>query len=223
MFTSGPPELPGLMAASVCRKSSKGPWRADGEDPVAHLQLVRVTERGGRIGTAPLELEHGEVGSPIGAHHLGLVLLAVGRDHLDLAGALDHVRIGEHDAGGIHDHPRAQALLHLLALRDLAEEAAEELLAEELLDGCAAGRPARHRIDVDHGRGHRLGHLGEAPRGHRQRGRDDRPLHPHPRRLRVRRRGEIHGPGAPRPQAGADHHRHQEKEDQRAALERDHR
>ena len=26
MFTSGPPELPGLIAASVCKKSSKGPW-----------------------------------------------------------------------------------------------------------------------------------------------------------------------------------------------------
>jgi hypothetical protein len=26
MFTSGPPELPGLMAASVCKKSSNGPW-----------------------------------------------------------------------------------------------------------------------------------------------------------------------------------------------------
>src|SRR5436309_3029090 len=26
MFTSGPPELPGLIAASVCRKSSNGPW-----------------------------------------------------------------------------------------------------------------------------------------------------------------------------------------------------
>ena len=25
-FTSGPPELPGLIAASVWRKSSKGPW-----------------------------------------------------------------------------------------------------------------------------------------------------------------------------------------------------
>src|SRR3977135_3822331 len=71
MFTSGPPELPGLMAASVCRKSSKGTWprgaafgvddpggprlrqperRADGQHPVAHPHRVGVAEIGGRVG-----------------------------------------------------------------------------------------------------------------------------------------------------------------------------
>ena len=40
MLTSGPPELPGLMAASVCRKSSKGPWPI--ERPLA-LMMPAVT------------------------------------------------------------------------------------------------------------------------------------------------------------------------------------
>ena len=40
MFTSGPPELPGLMAASVWRKSSKGPWPM--ERPLA-LMMPAVT------------------------------------------------------------------------------------------------------------------------------------------------------------------------------------
>src|SRR6185503_16205003 len=40
MLTRGPPELPGLMAASVCRKSSKGPWPI--ERPLA-LMMPAVT------------------------------------------------------------------------------------------------------------------------------------------------------------------------------------
>ena len=40
MLTSGPPELPGLMAASVWRKSSKGPWPM--ERPLA-LMMPAVT------------------------------------------------------------------------------------------------------------------------------------------------------------------------------------
>jgi hypothetical protein len=40
MLTSGPPEFPGLMAASVWRKSSKGPWPM--ERPLA-LMMPAVT------------------------------------------------------------------------------------------------------------------------------------------------------------------------------------
>ena len=40
MFTSGPPELPGLIAASVWRKSSNGPWPI--ERPLA-LMMPAVT------------------------------------------------------------------------------------------------------------------------------------------------------------------------------------
>src|SRR4030095_11716145 len=136
-FTSGPPALPGLIAASVCRKSSKGPWPierplalmmpavtvfcrpngeptggthapplttqgrpergADGEHPAAHLDPVGVAEHGRRVGAAALQLQHREVGLAVHAHQLGFVLLAVRGGHLDLGGALDHVRGGEHD------------------------------------------------------------------------------------------------------------------------------
>jgi hypothetical protein len=99
MLTSGPPELPGLMAASVCMKSSKGPClscralalmipaghrglqaerRADGDDPVADLHLVGVAQRGEReLALAVVELEHREVGLLVAADHLRLVLAAV--------------------------------------------------------------------------------------------------------------------------------------------------
>ncbi len=119
MLTRGPPELPGLIAASVCRKSSKGPWpierplalmmpavtvcwRPKG-DPMASTQsptliLSESPERGGREGAAALEAEHREIRPPVHSGDLRLVLLAVGGRHLDLARPLDHVGVGEHGA-----------------------------------------------------------------------------------------------------------------------------
>src|SRR5260370_484562 len=48
MFTSGPPELPGLMAASVCRKSSYGPWpieRPLAQEPFEQLVAEELLDR----------------------------------------------------------------------------------------------------------------------------------------------------------------------------------
>ncbi len=100
MFNSGPPELPGLMAASVCSTSCdrcsatvKGRlvalmtptvtvWpRPNGLptaiDPVAGLHLARVPElrldeRNGRL---VLELDERAVAQLVAAHEFGLVLL----------------------------------------------------------------------------------------------------------------------------------------------------
>ena len=166
MFTSGPPELPGLMAASVCKKSSNGPWsscralalmmpavtvacRPNGEPtamhPVADLNPVGVAQAGElERALAVVELEHGEVGLLVHADHLRLVLAAVERHDLDLGGLLDHVGVRERDAGGIDDDAGAEAPLGD-PLGHLAEEAAEELLAEELLERRAALGPAPSR------------------------------------------------------------------------------
>jgi hypothetical protein len=196
MFTSGPPELPGLMAASVCRKSSNGPcpiWRAlalmipavtvacspNGDDPVAHLQPVGVTHaREGELALAVVQLEDGQVGLLVQADHLRLVLVAVERDDLHLAGLLHDVGVGERDARGVDDDARAQAALRN-PLRHVAEEAAEELLAEELLERRPAADPgaAGDGVDVDDGRLDRLGHLGEGPGGERHLHRQDGRLH----------------------------------------------
>src|SRR3989304_1373115 len=84
---------------------------------------------------------------------------------------------GAREPPRVDDAAGAEAPLLLLALGGLAEEAAEELLAEVLLDGRPPQRAARHGVDVDHRGGHRLGDLGEAPGRHRQGGRDHAGLH----------------------------------------------
>src|SRR5215470_4749554 len=242
MFTRGPPEFPGLMAASVWRKSSKGPWpmerplalmmpavtvcwRPNGEPPVAHLDFVRVAEGGRRVGGTALEAKHGEVGALVEADDLSLVLLALRRHHLDVGSALDHVRIGEADARGIHDHPRAETALLLLTLGLAAEEATEELVAEELLDGRPPRPAPRERIDVDHGGANRFRDLGEAAvrDGHGSRHHRRRPpglewggLHGSDRWSgrggHLGLLGQIHCVGAPRaqphPQGCRDHEQH---------------
>jgi hypothetical protein len=69
-----------------------------------------------------------------------LCLLPSERGDLDLGGLLDHVRVGERDAGGVDDDAGAEAALRASA-RARPEEAAEEVFAEELLERRpAAGR-----------------------------------------------------------------------------------
>ena len=103
MLTSGPPELPRLMAASVWMKSSivgrlppTPSWRplaltmpgrdgvlhaqriADGQDPFADLDLARVAELGeGRV--LGLDLDQGDVGLGVGADDLGRRIRLPGR------------------------------------------------------------------------------------------------------------------------------------------------
>ena len=85
-FTSGPPLLPGLMAASVCRKSSRAASEAaslgaddagrnrarqskglaEGHNPVADFQLVAIAEPGRRQVARALQTQHGQVALRIG-------------------------------------------------------------------------------------------------------------------------------------------------------------
>ena len=73
---------------------------------------------------------------------LGLVLLAVGGDDLDLGGPLDHVGVGEHDARRVDDDAGAQAALRLLALGRVAEEARKNSSPKNSSTGVRPAPPA---------------------------------------------------------------------------------
>src|SRR3954468_10258505 len=129
MLTSGPPELPGLIEASVWRKSvnsrsprSEGTVRptaestpvvtvfdrpkgvADGDHRLADHQVRAAAERqGGQA--ARLHLEHGDVGVAVRAQEVGLQLAAVEQGDGDPRGPLDHVGVGDHDAVAVDDQP----------------------------------------------------------------------------------------------------------------------
>ena len=146
--TSAPPELPGLIAASVWMKFSKvlmpswlrpsaltmpqvTVWPTPNGLPiastdVAHLQRVGVAE-GDHRQLVELDLEHREVGVGVGADHLACARAAVVERDLDVVGALDHVVVGEEVAVGQTITPRAEADLALLRHlpRPVAEEEAE--------------------------------------------------------------------------------------------------
>jgi hypothetical protein len=132
VLTRAPPELPWLMGASVCRKSSKLPSPspvarpladdahghglsnaqrvAEGQDHVAHAHRVRVAKR--KRGKARrLDLQDREVTGSVRAHHLGGEAPAVGELDADLLRAVHHVVVREHVTVGADDHARAQSPL----------------------------------------------------------------------------------------------------------------
>ena len=118
--TSGPPELPGLMAASVWMNVSPprvrpgaihggddaggdGPLEpervADGDRELTDLELVGVADR--RDGDVVVGDAHdGDVESRVAPEHGARHLAAVGEPDLDLRRGADDVRVGE-------DHPVA--------------------------------------------------------------------------------------------------------------------
>ena len=113
-FSSGPPELPGLMAASVWMASSMGapsplriermelmmPLRhgaaqaegiADGVDLLAHRKFGGIGQRH-RLQVGRVDLQQRQVVDLVGADHLGRVAALVAQLHFDAAvGALDDV------------------------------------------------------------------------------------------------------------------------------------
>ena len=153
-LTSGPPELPGLMEASVWMKFWKPTHRnaaaahrrddarghrlaqavgiAHRHHEVADLQLVAVRHRdGGQVAGRDADDRH--VGVRIRAQELGFHGAAVTEGHRHAVGILDDVVVGQDQALlGIDDHARAQRALHALAwhVRD-AEDAAEERVVGE--------------------------------------------------------------------------------------------
>ena len=151
---SAPPELPGLIAASVWMKFSKvlmprwlrperrddahGHRLADAEriaDRQHHVADPRLFERApsviaGRFGS--VDLDHREIGLGIGADHLGGRLAAVGQRDLDFIGRFDHVVVGQDVAFRADDHAGAEAELLLFLLAEaVAEKFAEERIVQE--------------------------------------------------------------------------------------------
>ena len=128
-FTSGPPLLPGLMAASVWMKSSRsvmpiprpfaltmpavtvpsspnGSPRANTQSPTS--TLLAVAEPGRRKRARALDAKDGQVGLRIGLDVDGLELPAVVQADHDLAAAGHDVVVRQDDAAGIDDHARAE-------------------------------------------------------------------------------------------------------------------
>ena len=128
--TSAPPELPGLIAASVWMKFSKvlmprcvrprpltmpcvtvcptpnGLPMASTTSPDAHL--VRPAEGdGGKV--LQVDFQHCQVALGIGADERRLCFGGRRSARLDLVGAVDHVVIGENVALRAHDHARPEA------------------------------------------------------------------------------------------------------------------
>ena len=127
-FTSGPPLLPGLMAASVWRKSSRvgdahaaalgaddagrdrafqSKGLAEGQHPIADLDLVAVAQPGGRQRPRPLIRSTAK-------SVFGSVLMSTALNSrpsckrtMILAAAGDNVIVRQDDARRIDDHARA--------------------------------------------------------------------------------------------------------------------
>jgi hypothetical protein len=156
MSTSAPPELPGLIAASVWMKDCASPtptcvrasaemmpcvtvWPtpngiADRQHEIADLQRVGIADldRGEILGA--LQLEHGKVRARVAQQDRRLEFTLVGERDLNLGHALDDVVVGDHQPAGIDDHARTERTLHLLARQAeaaIAEEAAEERIVHE--------------------------------------------------------------------------------------------
>src|SRR5581483_7831312 len=111
--TSGPPELPGLIAASVCKKAlelaanatavlraddagrngglkSKG--TANRENPITDLHAIGIAELGGGEISAGVNFNDGEVGIFVRSDNLRDVLVGVSVElDLNLGGLLNHV------------------------------------------------------------------------------------------------------------------------------------
>ena len=216
-FRSGPPELPWLMAASVWirffsvvwpssqraalgrhdaggdgRGVTEGQRVADGHDLVTDLHGVRGPQgRRHQLGGVA-QADEGDVVARRGADEVGADRALVAQLDLDDVGAVDDVRVGEHQpvggdddarAGGERDHLVAAGLAELDRhdrRRDLLEEGPQ---VEGLTAQCLRGR--LDRSGPDRGRALR------ADRGP-PRSRRHRPP-PRPRGLRRGRRGRRGG------------------------------
>jgi len=155
---------------------------ADGHDPVAHLQVIRISQLEGLKVRIPRDLEEGKVGLGVPADDLPVELLSARQFHLDLVRSLDHVVVGQDVPVPAHDEPGAHSLL--LPLRGIVPEAAER--AEELPEGIPLSEGVSlesfqsgvfhllAHLDVDHAGAHALGQGAEIARHHGRSGGDKR-------------------------------------------------
>ena len=182
MLNSGPPELPGLIGASVWMKSSKGPApmsrpraetmpavtdaaQAEGiarrQHPLPDPHVAGRAERHGRQRRARRDPQQREVGQVIRADHPRDVVGAVLRGDRHARGVADDMAVGDDDAGRFDDEARPGALHQLPAAAAFDRPAA--LLGRHLL---AAGH-----LDADHGGQHAFGQVGEVGQAALRRGR----------------------------------------------------
>ena len=153
--TSAPPELPGwygcvglyealesrdaqLVAPEAahdaeCHGLADAKRVADREHHVTDLHLFGLGESN-RGQLRQLDLEHGQVGIGIGAHHASRDFSGIGQCDLDLVDRFDDVLVGENIAVVADDDTGAQPLAALDAgIKLLAEEIAEHRVVHE---GC---------------------------------------------------------------------------------------
>ena len=140
-FSSGPPELPGLMAASVWMASSiSAPcWGADGthraDDAARHGaaepkriadgihiladdQALGIAQRGGHQARS-LDLDDRKIVGAVASNHRRLVRLLVVESDLDLARIGDHVVVGQDMAFFVDDETRALAFLRYRTVKEV--------------------------------------------------------------------------------------------------------
>ena len=164
---SGPPELPWLIAASVCsalliaKLFGAEIWRwiggddargqravepervADGDDGVADLDARGVTERQRVQGArGEVDLEDGEVGRGVRADDPRAHVVAVRERDAHALLALDHVLVGQDVAGGVEHDPRSLCRAPLPERRDDRDDARGVGLVDRL------ERPLGPRVDV---------------------------------------------------------------------------
>ena len=120
--TRAPPELPGLIAASVWMNDRSEPpsgvlrataetmplvtvWPMPNGLPIASTRSPtssRSESPSGSVGSAVgLDVQEREVGGLVGADQLGPELAPIGQHHHDLVGILDHVVIGDDQTVGV--------------------------------------------------------------------------------------------------------------------------
>jgi hypothetical protein len=135
--SSGPPELPGLIAASVWialagrDRPLQAERRSDRDRLVARFERVGVAQLErlqAAFDGARIDLQHGEVARRVLAHQLGRDRLRVDADpDQEGAGALDHVVIGDDVAFVVVDEAGAGAGLAGLDEDDAGGDALVEL------------------------------------------------------------------------------------------------
>ena len=118
---------------------------ADGEHDVAHLERVGIGEiQHRKLLVRVLEAQHGEIAALVLEHDFGLEFALVGERHLDLVGALDHVHVGDHEAGRVDDHAGAQRALDLRGRRRPARRRSGGRSGRRTA-GCGSAPPWRRR------------------------------------------------------------------------------
>jgi hypothetical protein len=157
--SSGPPELPGLMAASAVERFDLAVERAhdahrqrlveaegvaDGVHALAHLQFAAGADGNRRqLGRWRVDLQHRQVAVGKRAHQLGGVAGLVGQRHARRAAALDDVEVGDDVALVVPHEAGAGAARHLHHVH--AEHVALRLQRGDVHH---RGRDALEEIDV---------------------------------------------------------------------------